>query len=291
MKIEGVRSPADLVRGFFLLCHPGPVAFHMFAVTGLVLLAGWPHIPWNMVILVLAAHLAMQLSIAVFNEYCDRERDALSKKNKPIVRGLVHPHEALWTALLLMFVMVLLLLPLNPLALLVSLLYLVCGQSYNLGLKATPLSGIVFALALPLIPVYAFVSVEHCMPLVLWQIPVAAVLGVCIHLANSLPDIEEDRASQTHTLAVVLGRKGSFVVCFLLIFLAVILVEVLAITGLVSAQVSILLPTLLFVIFLNILFFIYFSSQTCYKSRKIYFYLVVLLCFVLAGGWLLSALI
>ena len=80
-----------------------------------------------------------------------------------------------------MLIMVLLLLPLNSLALLVSLLYLICGQSYNLGLKATPLSGIVFAIAIPLIPVYAFVGVERFVPLVFWQIPVAALLGVALH--------------------------------------------------------------------------------------------------------------
>ena len=66
-----------------------------------------------------------------------------------------------------MFIMVLLLIPLNRMALLISLLYLALGQSYNLGLKTTPLGGIVFALAIPLIPVYAFVAVGHFVPLVL----------------------------------------------------------------------------------------------------------------------------
>lgn len=39
------------------------------------------------------------------------------------------------------------------LALLVSLLYFAFGLSYNLALKSTPLSSIVFALAIPLSPV------------------------------------------------------------------------------------------------------------------------------------------
>ncbi len=289
MKIERSRSPADIARGFFLLCHPGPVLLHMIAVTGFVLLAAWPHMHWNIITLVITAHLAMQLSIAAFNDYCDRQRDALGKKNKPIVLGLVLPHEALFATLLLMLIMVLLLLPLNPLALLISLLYLVCGQSYNLGLKATPLSGIAFAIAIPLIPVYAFVGVEQFVPLVLWQIPVAALLGVALNLANALSDIEVDTASQAHTLAVVLGVRGSFVACSLLIFLATIVIGVLAMTGLVSAQLGILLPTLLFVNFAVVFLFIFFNARKWQRLYKAYFYLVVLLCFVLAGGWLISA--
>ena len=291
MKTERSRSPADIVRGFFLLCHPGPVLLHMIAVTGFALLAAWPHMHWDIIILVIAAHLAMQLSIAALNDYCDRERDTLSKKNKPIVRGLVRPHEALFATFLLMLMMVLLLLPLNPLALLISLLYLVCGQSYNLGLKATPLSGIAFAIAIPLIPVYAFVGVEHFVPLVLWQIPVAALLGVAFHLANALSDIEVDAASQTYTLAVMLGVRRSFIACFLLIFLATIVIGVLAMTGLVPTQPGILLSTLFFVNLAVVLLFMFFSSRRWQELHKTFFYLVVLLCFVLVGGWLVSTLV
>ena len=101
VNVIGKRRPADVLRGFFWLCHPGPVMFNVIAVTGFALLASWPHVQWNVLALVITAHLAMQLSIAIFNDYCDRQRDVLSKKNKPIVRGLVRPREALFAALLL----------------------------------------------------------------------------------------------------------------------------------------------------------------------------------------------
>src|SRR5215813_13751749 len=191
MNIASKRRPTDILRGFFWLCHPGPMLLNVIAVTVFALLATWPHIHWQPLVLVIAAYLAMQLSIAIFNDYCDRERDVLSKKNKPIVRGLVRPREALFATLFLMFIMVLLVIALGPLALLISLFGLACGQSYNLGLKTTPLSGIIFAIAIPLIPVYAFVGVGHFVPLVLWQVPIAALLGVALHLANALPDIEQ----------------------------------------------------------------------------------------------------
>lgn len=285
------RRPADVLRGFFWLCHPGPVLLNVTAVTVFALLASWPHVRWNILLLVITAHLAMQLSIAIFNDYCDRKRDVLSKKNKPIVHGLVLPREALFSTFFLMFLMVILLIPLNPLALLISLFYLACGQSYNLGLKVTPLSGIVFALAIPLIPVYAFVGVDRFAPLVLWQMPVAALLGVALHLANALPDMEQDTANQVHNLAVVLGRRGSLALCSLLILLAAVVIGILAMTGLVPAQAGILFPTWLLAIFAVILLFVVFYAKESHQAYQVYFYLVVLLCLVLAGGWLISALV
>jgi 4-hydroxybenzoate polyprenyltransferase len=284
------RRLTDLLYGFFLLCHPGPVLFHMLAVTVFALLATWPHFVWSTLALVVAAHAAMQLSIAVLNDYCDRQRDTVSKKHKPIPLGLVRPQEALYTGLLLIVVMVVLLLPLPPLALLISLLYLAFGQGYNLGLKSTPLSGIVFALAIPLIPVYAFVGVGHVTPFVFWLVPVAALLGVALNLANSLPDIEEDTLSHAYTLAVVLGVKGTFILSPLLLLLAALLVGLLALTQLVPARLWILLPTLVLVCAAVGVLLIAFGPQKLLQTRKTYFYVVVLTCLLLAGGWLTSAL-
>ncbi len=290
MEIIQKRRTIDILRGFFLLCHPLPVLFHTVAVTLFALLAAWPHISWGVLFLVVGAHVAMQLSIAVLNDYCDRERDITSRKNKPIPRGLVRPQEALLSGLLLILLMLLLLLPLSPLALMVSLLYLACGQSYNLGLKGTPFSGVVFALAMPLIPVYAFVGMGHVIPLILWFVPIAALLGIALNLANSLPDIESDAASNTRTLAVVLGVRGTFLACPLLILLALGLIGVLASTRLVPAQPWLLLPTLLLVVLSNASLLILLKWQKKQRIRKIYFYLAVFASLALAAGWLISTL-
>jgi len=290
MNVVGKRSLIDLLRGFFWLCHPGPVMLNVIAVTAFALLATRPYIYWNILLLAVSAHLAMQLSIAIFNDYCDRQRDVLSKKNKPIVRGLVSPREALVATFLLMFIMIMLLIPLNRLALLISLLYLACGQSYNLGLKTTPLGGVIFALAIPLIPAYAFVAMDRFVPWVLWQIPIAALLGLALHLANTLPDIEQDQANRVRNLVVVLGEKKAIAAISLLIFLACILIEVLAVTGLVPSQTGLRLPTLIVVVLSVCILFILFRSKESHQMYQIYFYLVVLTCLILASGWLASAL-
>ena len=291
MKVINRRSFADLLRGFFLLGHPGPVGFHMLAVTILILLASWPRVQWGTFLLLFTAHLAMQLSIAIMNDYCDRERDAMGKKPKPIVMGLVRPKEALVAASFLMILMVLLLVPLNPLALVVSLLYLACGQGYNFGLKSTPLSGIVFALAIPLIPVYAFVGVGRFLPIVFWQMPVVALLGVALNLANALPDIEEDAASQSRTLAVTLGLRGSLFTSLLLIFVAALLSGLLALTGLVPAQPLLLITTLIFVGMALLMLLFLFGLKTTPQNRKQYFYLIILLCLIFAAAWITSVII
>jgi 4-hydroxybenzoate polyprenyltransferase len=291
MEIVKKRSPGEVVLGFFLLCHPLPVLFHLLAVTIFALLATYPHITWNIVGLIVAAHAAMQLSIAVWNDYCDRQVDASAKKNKPIPRGLIRPQEAFIIGLLLMVIMVFLLLPLNPLALCISLLYLALGQSYNFGLKSTPWSGIVFALAIPLIPVYAFVASGRIIPFIFWLVPVAALLGLALNLANSLPDIEDDRANNAHTLAVVLGVRRSFIVCSTCILLSIFFIAFLTFNHLVSARDVLIGPTLFFSTLAVFALLFLFTAEQQSLSRKLYFYLVVVLCLVLVTGWLLAVLL
>src|SRR5437660_3551550 len=236
MEISKKRQLNDILLGFYLLSHPVPVLFHIVAVTIFTLLAAWPDFTWSIIALVIAAHAAMQISIAMLNDYCDRQADAQSKPEKPIPRGLVHPREALIAGLLMIVIMLVLLIRLPLLALIISLCYLALGQAYNLGLKSTPLSGIVFALAMPLIPLYAFAGVGRTPPIIFWLVPAGFLLGIALNLANSLPDLEEDKAQGMKTLAVVLGVRRSFTACHLLIVLCAAMIGVLTITGIVPAN-------------------------------------------------------
>jgi 4-hydroxybenzoate polyprenyltransferase len=276
------------VLGFFLLSHPVPVSFHIIAVTIFTLLAAWAHPIWGIITLVIAAHAAMQISIAMLNDYCDRHRDAVSKPKKPIPRGLIAPREALIVGLVMIGVMVLLLLPLPPLALLVSLAYLALGQGYNLGLKSTPFSRVVFALAMPLIPLYAFACVGRPLPFLFWLVPVGFLLGVALNLANSLSDLEEDAANDTKTLAVFLGVKRSFIACQVLIVLAASLIGILMVLHFVAAQPWIIVTTLILTCLAIEAMLLFFGPEKPASSRKFYFYLVMLTCILLAGGWFIG---
>src|SRR5256885_3488542 len=291
MEIVRKRRVSDILLGFFLLSHPGPVFIHIIGVSIFTLLAAWPRLVWSTVLLVITAHTAMQISIAMINDYCDRRLDAAGKPEKPIPRGLVHPREALVAGLFMIVLMVLLLLPLPPLALLVSLLYLALGQAYNLGLKSTPWSGIVFALAMPLIPLYAFAGVGRIVPFMFWLVPLGFFLGVALNLANSLPDIEKDAASGAKTLAVFLGVKRSFLVCQLLIVLSAALIGLLTVLRIVPASPWIIVATLILACLSIEARVLFFGPAKPVETRKMHFYVVSLTCIVLAGGWLLGVLL
>jgi 4-hydroxybenzoate polyprenyltransferase len=291
MEIAKKHSFRARLQGFARLSHPGPVLFHLLAVTIFATLAAWPHLVWQTVLLIAGAHTAMQMAIAVLNDYCDRVMDAQGKPEKPIPQGLVTPREALISGSLLIVLMVLLLLPLPPLAWLLSLLYLTLGMAYNLGLKSTPLSGVVFALAMPLIPLYAFAGIGRSLPFLIWLVPTGFLLGVGLNLANSLPDLEDDRASGARTLAVALGVQRSFLLGNTLIILSAALITLLHFTGILAVQPLVLASTLaLTALLLGIIFYLTGANKP-EATRKMYFYLITLACIVLTGGWFIGVLI
>lgn len=288
MEPKKKRSVADMVVGFWMLGHVEPIILILAVVALFAVRATWPRPPWTLILLLLAGQAAMQFSIGILNDYCDRHLDALGGKNKPIVLGLIRPHEAFLAGLLMIAIMFVILLPLNLFALLAALGYLVLGQIYNLGLKSTPLSGILFALAMPLLPLYAFAGVGRIPSMVIWFIPIGAILGVALNLANSLPDIEEDVAGNAQTLAVTLGTKGSFLACPLLIALAALLIGALTIFQLVPAQLWLMLPILVLTGLGLVIMFVFFGSEKPRRTRKVYFYLAALLSLMLAGGWFIT---
>ena len=291
MRERTKRPLKERLRGFVQLCHPVPVLFHLLGVTIFALLATWPHPAWQVVLLIVGAHTAMQMAIAIFNDYYDRKRDAVGKPEKPLARGLVTPREALVAVWLMLVLMLVLLFPLPPLAWLISLLYLALGMAYNLGLKSTPLSGIVFALALPLIPLYAFAGAGRSVPFLIWLVPIGFLLGVGLNLANSLPDLEEDAASGARTLAVVLGVERSFLVGNILLILSALLIFLLHLTGILTIQPLVLATTLSLTAVLLVTMFVLTGARKPRATRTIYFYFVTLACIVIAGGWFIGALI
>ncbi len=288
MELTRKRSLKEIALGFFLLTHPGPVTLFLVIVTVFALRASWPHLIWTTIILVITAHAAMQFSISMINDYCDRQLDAAAKPSKPIARGLVLPRESLIVGLIMILVMVVLLLPLNPLALLVSLCYLALGQAYNLRLKATPWSGLVLAVMMSLIPLYVFAGVGRTSPVAFWLVLAGILIGVSLNVANSLPDIEGDESGGARTLAVVLGIKRSFIVCPLLIVLVIALIGFLTTAQLVPAQSWMIVAILVIASLAVGAMALFFGPQKPMQTRKVYFYLVALTCLVLAGGWFLA---
>jgi 1,4-dihydroxy-2-naphthoate octaprenyltransferase len=124
--------------------------------------------------------------------------------------------------------------------------------------------------------------------MVIWFIPIGAILGVALNLANSLPDIEEDAAGNARTLAVTLGAKGSFLACPLLIALAGLLIGALTIFQFVPAQLRLMLPILALTGLGSVIMLVFFGPRKPRWTRRAYFYLAALLSLLLAGGWFIA---
>ena len=275
--------------GLYLLNHQGPTLIRMLATTIFTLLAARGHYAWGIIGLVIGAFAAMQISIALIRDYCDRARETQGKPEKPVSRALISSRIALIGGIAMMVLMAMLLVPLPPLAWAISLCYLALGQADNLKLQATPYSGIVFALATPLIPLYAFAGAGHPIPFLFWLVPVGCLLGIALNLANALPNLEEDAKGGARTLAVVLGVKHSFIACQLLIVASATLIGLLRLTALVPAQPWVLVTILILTCLGIEAMLLFFGPEKPVETRRLYFYIVTLTCLGRGGGWLLGA--
>src|SRR3970040_655329 len=143
-----------------------------------------------------------QASIGALNDIHDRSDDEVAKPWKPLPAGRVTFAAARATALgggLLGF---LLSGAAGPAALAIGLIGYGLGVAYDLGLKRTGWGWLAFALALPLVPVYAWVGAAVRLPPDTLVVAVMGPLaGLALACANGLVDLERD--------AVAGGRRGA----------------------------------------------------------------------------------
>ena len=190
---------------YLRLIHPVPVFFVMLGtgLFGLLAAGGNPELGPYVVMLVAMA--GGQVAIGAHNEWRDREHDARHQPEKPIPAGLVDPRAVrpIVVGGLVVGITASTALGFWPLA-----LFLVgagSGFAYNIWLKRTPLSGIPYLIGLPLLPIWTTLVMDGFEPRLLWLYPLGGAYVVAVHLAQSLSDIEGDRAAEIRGLAVALG--------------------------------------------------------------------------------------
>ncbi len=201
---RGRPSLADRLLGLIRLGHPFPSLLDGLATGALALVAGGRiEIAARLAI----AMVALQVSIGAANDLADVDRDRAANLTKPIATGLVPPVVALVTAAVAMAIGLGLSWTLGPATLVVAAIGTAIGYAYDLWLKPTRWSWLPFALGTSLVPVYAWVGSTGGIPsgfIVL--LPASCLAGTGLALANSLADLERDRAAGTETPATALGR-------------------------------------------------------------------------------------
>lgn len=201
-----MRSLVLLVRA----SHPEPVLLVTLVATALArsvdARAGW----------VLLAFLAGQLCTGWTNDWRDRDRDlAVGRTDKPVAL----PRRVVGAAALAAAVAsVPLSLAMGVRAGLWHLVAVASAAAYNLHLKGTALSFAPYAVSFGLVPSVVTLGVGGWAPW--WATAGGALLGVGAHLANALPDLDDDLATGVRGLPHRLGRRRSEALAAVLLLVA-----------------------------------------------------------------------
>ena len=157
------------------------------------------------------AMLGIQCSIGALNDLVDEPNDARQKPRKPIPSGLVSRSVATAIAVGGGTVGIVLSAPSGLATVLAGLGCAGLGYAYDLRLSRTKLSWLPLSLALPLLPIHAWLGATGTIPVgLLTLVPVGVLGGGGLALANGLVDVERDARAGRVAAAVALGRRRTW---------------------------------------------------------------------------------
>ena len=150
----------------------------------------------------------IQASIGALNDLADAPLDRGRRPPKPIAEGLIGPQAArlfVGAAAAAGFILAALA---GWGALLVAAAGAACGYVYDLRLSRTAWAWLPLAIALPLVPVFAWLGAIGTVPLALLVLlPIGVLAGGGLAIGNALADLEVDRLAGAPSIAVRLGRS------------------------------------------------------------------------------------
>jgi 4-hydroxybenzoate polyprenyltransferase len=192
------------------LAHPFPSLLNALVTAAIASIAGAaPEVALRLG----GSMLALQASIGALNDALDAGIDSGRKPGKPIPRGLATSTEATGIAVLALVAGLALSAPSGLPTLLVALAGVGCGYAYDVGLGRTALSWLPLVVALPLLPIHAWLGATGSLPPGLATLAPAAILaGASLAIANGIVDAERDLAGGRPTIVVRLGRSRAWLV-------------------------------------------------------------------------------
>ena len=193
--------------------------------------------------------LCLQFAIGVLNDVADAPRDGGRSPQKPIPSGFVRLSTARGIGITLAAAGLLLAAPSGVTVLVVAGAGLTCGLAYDFALARTAISWLPLAIALPLVPLYAWLGASGTLPAaILVLVPLGALAGGGLAVANALVDLDTDRLSDRRTVAVVLGPAGTWVAQALCLSVATVVIVVALPSGHLVARIVIGLGTVMLLV-------------------------------------------
>jgi 4-hydroxybenzoate polyprenyltransferase len=239
--VAPVARRGTSIGGLVRLVHPFPSLLNAGATAAVAALAGAD--PLTSLRLG-AAMLAIQCSIGALNDLVDEPLDAREKPRKPIPSGEASRRAATVVVLAGALVALALSAVSGISTAIAALGCLGLGYLYDLRLSRTALSWLPLSLALPLLPIHAWLGATGVIPPGLLTLgPVAVLAGAGLSLANGLVDVERDARAGRQAVTVALGRERTWLVQTLALGLAVALALWLAPTDAVAAPGSPAVPS------------------------------------------------
>lgn len=195
--------------------HPFPSILNAVLVVGLFTLARGPLLG---ALVLGSGMLCLQFAIGAINDVVDAAGDAATKPIKPITSGHLAPRTALLIGVGAASVGLAVYAAWGPLVFLLGAAGLGCGLAYDLGLKRAGLGWLCWAVAFPILPLSTWLAAAGALPphpeLLL---PLAAIAGPMLQLANGLVDLERDAELGIPAPVIRLGRRRSLAVLGILV--------------------------------------------------------------------------
>ena len=168
---------------------------------------GWP--PLHILVIFVLGTFLMRSAGCVINDYADRDIDGHVERtqNRPLATGAVGAREALWLAAGLSAVAFLLVLPLDPLVIWLSVPALFLAGSYPFTKRffAVPQAylGLAFGFSIPM----GFAAVQGTVPALAWMMLVAnALWTIAYDTEYAMVDRPDDLKIGIKTSAITFGR-------------------------------------------------------------------------------------
>ncbi len=199
-------APRPRIRRALLalaVVHPVPSALNAILVAALALIAGGER---SVAAVLALAMLGFQFSIGALNDVADVEADRPSRPRKPIPAGLVPIELAIALVVLGGLVGLGISASFGVVVLALGAAGYASGVAYDMVMRRLGLGWLCFAAALPLMLAWTWLAAAGTLPPGwLFLLPLAALAGPALHLANSLVDVDSDAAAQRPSLATRLG--------------------------------------------------------------------------------------